>query len=146
MARDILIGRVINDAELRTALATMLALRADQVHIVHDLAELPPLSGRDLSVLSIPMAGEFPTFITLFFGEGDSAFEIRTVRHLARTLRADVLTADDTLNPFLMLRATKAGDLERVSVKVELEDEYSVEYVVEVLPVDWTPNPGRPSK
>jgi hypothetical protein len=142
--QDLLLGRPVSDAALKTALATVLAVPEPRVQIVDAIRDrLDPTSGSSAVLVErAAVEGEFPLHLSVYVTDPGAERSIQradsslaAVVRLCALLDAPCLMSDDSLNPASWLRVMPAGLIEQVLLEPERLDRD--EYVVaSASPVD----------
>ena len=111
--QDILVETPVGDAELVAALATLMQVRADDVEILSDIADISP---RRVSCCRYDRGGDFPLMLSICCDDLTPPDEVEGAIRLSQLLSRRVLIDGGTVNPHVM----RLVDCEKV-VKVDVE-------------------------
>lgn len=125
--QDLMLDRWVDEAALRTAVASSFGVPADAVAIVDRPQELSAIGLHVRVVLErVRQEREFPLQLTVVFRDDtlanryvDVASTLRVVRTLAGQLAAMILFADGPLSPSEWVRVRPSGEIDAVSLDVD---------------------------
>ena len=121
---DFIVARLFSPEHIRTALARTLGMVESDVEVT-DCIMHASSSTRYLAELA-QLGGDFPLRVNLYVSSdqppGDST---QFLEGLSRELKEDILTSDDSADPYSMLLISPNGKTRSVDLDVTSIDEYN---------------------
>jgi hypothetical protein len=101
---DLIIVKMVDNATLRRALASSLAIPEDRIAVIDDVAQYPESSVADVVCVTSPVSGQFSKLVSIQTKTcrlpHDSSLDL--MRQICEPLDTRCLVPDEGLNPYCM--------------------------------------------